>query len=281
MALFLTSALCLSAAPASAKEASQELRSYRVTEHAPVIRGRPDKAFHRALEASFRKALLAALRDTGFAERPDPDFAAWLSGILGRAGDFVASYRVLSHRESEGFLTLSVEAQIYVGRIREAVSASARPLSFFPARLLVMVDTFPLTGSPGGEDINAGSLAARALEAELLRRGAAIVPSPDSLPWHHLAERASTENVVALASAEGRRLEADYVVLGKLKRKADNLLVLTAQLLSVETERTILAVTSPVELQTGQAPEDFFVSPAGEIAQRFEQRLAGRQESRP
>lgn len=252
----------------------RELRSYRVTEHAPVIQGRPDKAYQRALEGSFRKAFLAALRDTGFTERQDPDSAAWLSGILGKAGDFVASYKILAHQENEGFLTLSVEAEIYMGKIRSAVSDSSRLQSLLPVKLLVLVDTFPLAGAPGGEDINAGSLAARALEAEFLRRGAIVVPSPETLPWAHLGGRVTAENVAALSAAEGRRNEADYVVLGRLQRKTDNLLVFTARLLAVDTEKTLLSADSPVELQTGQAPEEFFLSPSGEIAQRFERRLA-------
>lgn len=272
-ALLLAAILsCPGAVPASSAQ-ERELRSYRVTEHAPVIQGRPDKAYQRALEGSFRKAFLAALRDTGFTERQNPDSAAWLSGILGRAGDYIASYRILSHQESEGFLTLSLEAQVYLGKIRSAVSDSSRLRSLLPVKLLVLVHTFPLAGAPGGEDIDAGSLAAGALEAEFLHRGAIVVPAPESLPWAHLGGRVTAENVAALSAAEGRRHEADYVVLGHLQRKADNLLVLTARLLSVDTEKTLLSVGSPVELQTGQAPEEFFLTPAGEIAQRFERRL--------
>jgi hypothetical protein len=174
-----------------------------------------------------------------------------------------------------------VETEIFLGKIRDAISDAERPLALYPARLLVLIATFPLAGSPEGEDIDAGSLATKSLETELLRRGASVIPSPASLPWDHLAGRVSAENKVALAAAEGRRLEADYVVLGQLSRKADNLLAFTAQLLSVATEKTIVSLTSPVELQTGQAPQDFFLSPSDEIARGFERRLAGRSRSGP
>jgi len=52
----LSVALLFAPSPApGAAEGERELRTYRVTEHAPIIQGRPDKAFQRALETSFRK----------------------------------------------------------------------------------------------------------------------------------------------------------------------------------------------------------------------------------
>jgi len=271
----LSVALLFAPSPApGAAEGERELRTYRVTEHAPIIQGRPDKAFQRALETSFRKTLLAALRDTGSAGRKDREFAAWLSGILSRAADFIASYRILSQKEEEGYLTLTVEAQVFVGKLEAAVSASSRLSPYLPVRLLVLVDTFPLEGTSDGEDVDAGHIAARALEAEFLRRGAVIVPSPESLPWQHLGTRATVENVVRLAAAEGRRLGADFVVLGKLRLKADALLVLSADLLSVLTEKAVLSAGSPVELQSGAAPQDFFSQPAAEVADRLESKLS-------
>jgi hypothetical protein len=276
LAALMAALLSLPSSTRGAAEETRELRTYQLTEHAPIIRGRPDKAFQRALETSFRKALLAALRDTGSAGRTDREFAAWLSGILSRAADFIASYRILSHQEKEGYLTLTVEAQVFIGKLEAAVSDSSQLAPYLPVRLLVLIGTFPLAGTSGGEDVNAGHIAARALETEFLRRGAVIVPSPENLPWQHLGARATADNEVTLAAAEGRRLEADFVVLGKLRQKTDNLLVLSAALLSVSTERTVLSARSPVELQSGAAPRDFFSQPAAEIADLFERKLSSR-----
>jgi hypothetical protein len=140
----------------------------------------------------------------------------------------------------------------------------------------VLVDNFALSGTAGFEDIDAGNLAARALETELLRRGLIILPSPESLPWQHLEERATAENKLSLAAAEGRRAGADYVAFGRLQARADKLLAFTVELISSSSTKTISTARSPVELQADTLPGDSFVAPAGEIAGMLLPRLGAR-----
>lgn len=258
------------------KEALPELLEYRVTEHAPVINDRHDKAFQRALEATFRRAIIIALKESDAADRTARNFAAWQTSILSRASDFIASYRVLSQEIKEGHLTLTVQTRIYRARLAKAVKESAALSPLLPVNLLILVDTFPLAGSPDGEDIDAGHLAARSLEAEFLRRGAIIVPSPERLPWQHNEAGSSSENRLSLATVEGKRLGADYVVLGHLRPRADNLLVITAELISVQSERIVLSGSSPVELQDNKPPRENFLEPAKEMAELLSRKLSTR-----
>lgn len=263
------------AAPPSGEE-RPELLSYRVTEYAPIIKGRHDKAFRRALEAAFRKAVLTALRDIGRPGDTGQDFAGWQAGIFSRAGDFIASYRIISQEEKEGYLTLSVQAEVYRNKLQRTVREAAVLTPALSSRVLVLVDNFALSGTSGFEDIDAGNLAARALETELLRRGLIIIPSPESLPWQHLEERATVENKLSLAAAEGRRAGADYVALGRLQARADKLLAFTVELISSSSTKTISTARSPVELQADTLPGDSFVAPAGEIAGMLLPRLGAR-----
>lgn len=279
--ILLFSLLLLIAIPSLATAVTQqgslpELLPYEVTEHAPIIKGRHDQAFQRALEASFRKAVLAALQDVGGAAHSAQDFAGWQAGIFSRAGDFIASYRILSQVEKEGYLSLSVRAEIYRNKLEEAVEAAAGLSPALPVRILVLVDTFPLSGTSGFEDIDAGHLASTALETEFLRKGFIILPSPERLPWQHLAGRATTENIFSLAAAEGKRLGADYVLLGRLRRRADKLLLLTVELLSPTSLKTITTARSPVELQPGAHPGESFADPALEVAKALSPKLAQR-----
>lgn len=270
--------ILLSGTPYAAAIAQQgmlpELLTYEVTEHAPIIRGRHDQAFQRALEASFRQAVLAALKDMGGAGHSVQDFAGWQAGIFSRAGDFIASYRILSQVEKDGYLSLSVRAEIYRNKLEEAVEASSDLSPALPVRILVLVDTFPLSGMSGFEDIDAGHLASAALETEFLRKGFIILPSPELLPWQHLADRATAENKFSLAAAEGKRLGADYVLLGRLRRRADKLLLLTVELLSPTSLRTLTTARSPVELQAGAHPGESFAYPALEVAKALSPKLS-------
>jgi hypothetical protein len=280
--LFLAAAPPLVSAGPAPGEGPPELLSYRVTEHAPIIKGRHDKAFRRALEAAFRKAVLTALRDIGRPGDTGQDFAGWQAGIFSRAGDFIASYRIISQEEKEGYLTLAVRAEVYRNKLQRAVSEAAVLAPALSSRVLVLVDNFPLSGTSGFEDIDAGNLAARALETELLRRGLIILPSPESLPWQHLGERATAENKLSLAAAEGRRAGADYVALGHLQARADKLLTFTVELLSSSSTKTLSTARSPVELQADTLPGDSFVAPAGEIAGMLLPRIgAGSRRSAP
>jgi len=255
-----------SALPAVAREKElPELLYYEVTEHAPIIKGRHDKAFNRALEAAFRKTVLIALKEI---ERPDPvpqGFDHWQSAIFSRAADFIATYSIISQEEKEGYLTLTVGAGVSAGKLRRAREDSAAVSAARSVRLLVLVDTFPLSGTAGFEDIDAGHLASRALEAEFLHRGFIILPSPEHLPWNHLEGRATEENKRSLAAAEGGRTGSDYVVLGRLRTRADRLLQLTVELLSPSL-KTAGTAKAPVELQTGTNPGESFTDPAGEVA---------------
>ena len=67
------------------------------------------------------------------------DFAGWQAGIFSRAGDFIASYRILSQSEKEGYLTLTVKAEVYLDKLRRAVreaAASSKPGPTRPAEVL-------------------------------------------------------------------------------------------------------------------------------------------------
>ena len=53
-----------------------------------------------------------------------------------------------------------------VARLRRAVEESAAVSAARSVRILVLVETFPLTGTAGFEDLDAGDLASRELVAE-------------------------------------------------------------------------------------------------------------------
>jgi hypothetical protein len=255
------------------------IRRLKVTEHAPVIKGRQDKAYSQALEGAFRRGVTMALRDTSWAEARAGDFSSWQGGIFSRTAEFISSYRILSMQEEEGFLTLTVEVAVDRGRLEKAAREASRLSPLIPVRLLVLVDTFPLAGAAGDEDIDAGHIAASAMEKELLRMGVIIVPAPENLPWQDLEGRASAENRRSLATAAAGALGADYVILGHLQRRADKLLVLAAELIDPASEKSLTSAQSPVELQANTAPEEVFSDPAGEVAKLFSRKLSSRQRS--
>ncbi len=267
--------------PAASGEANplSLLPAYQVTEHAPIIKGRYDEAYRRALESAFRKALMSALGEIDPAAGSTGDFGAWQNLIFSRASDFVASYQVLDQDAKEGYLSLSILARVDREKLRRAVETSSAASALVPLRVLVLVDNFPLAGSGGGEDIDAGHVAAGALEAALLREGLIIVPAPETLPWQDTQGQASSENRRSLAAAAGTRIGADYVVLGDLAARASRLLVLSAELVAVSSEKTVAVSQSPVEIQSNTPPRENFVDPAGEIARAFARRLPVRKGS--
>jgi hypothetical protein len=268
-------AVCLAAVPGEVPAAElPNLLEYRVTEHAPIINDRQDRAYQRALEAGFHRALLEALREIQGGEQTPGDFAAWQRNIFSRAADFIFSYRVESQEVEEGRLTLAIRAGVYRDKLAKAVEASSALSPVLPVRLLVLVDTFPFAGPAGQEEIDAGHLAAAALEAEFLRRGVIIVPSPETLPWQHLEGRADSENRLSLATVEGGKARADYVLLGRLQSRANRLLVLSAEVVSVLSQKTVASARSPVEMQTNSLPHESFVRPAQELAGSFMPRLS-------
>jgi hypothetical protein len=256
------------------------LLEYRVTEHAPIINDRHDRAYQRALEAGFHRALQEALREIRGGEQTPRDFAAWQRNIFSRAADFIFSYRIESQEVKEGRLTLTIRAAVYLDKLTKSLQDSAALSPTLPVRLLVLVDTFPLAGSAGEEEIDGGHLAAAALEAEFLRRGAIIVPSPETLPWQHLDGRADSENRISLATVEGGNTRADFVLLGQLQSRAAKLLVLSAEIVSVSSQKTVASGRSPVEMQTNSLPHESFVQPARELAGSFMPRLSSRGQKR-
>ena len=273
--LVATLLVCLAACPGQVPAAElPNLLEYRVTEHAPIINDRHDRAYQRALEAGFHQALLEALREIQGGEQTPGDFAAWQRNIFSRAADFIFSYRIESQEVKEGRLTLAIRAAVYRDKLAKAVQASSALSPVLPVRLLVLVDTFPFAGPAGQEEIDAGHLAAAALEAEFLRRGVIIVPSPETLPWQHIDGRADAENRISLATVEGGKARADFVLLGRLQSRAARLLVLFAEVVSVSTQKIVASSRSPVEMQTNSLPHESFVQPARELTGSFMPRLS-------
>jgi hypothetical protein len=274
---FLFAAFLLPAAPGSGASGDEgtdspllRLPSYEVTEHSPVIRGRQDDAFRRALASAFRKVLEAALRDLPSGNGGDS--ASWQMGILSRASDFIASYQVLSHDVREGYLTLTVRARVSSDRLQTAVDDSIARSAELLVRMLVDIEPFAMMGTSFGEDFDAGHEAASALQVALLKKGVILVPAPEKPAGEGTAGR-SLENRISLATAAARKSGADYVLAGRLNRRTDSLLVLDAELISVKADRIVVSTSSPVELQPNVTPQEYFAAPAEEIAALFLARL--------
>lgn len=275
--LLVAVAVLIAPAGASGVEESGEspllgLPAYEVTEHSPVIRGRQDEAFNRSLASAFRAALEAALRDIPQQDRGTADYSAWRRSILSRSVEFIASYQILSHEVREGFMTVTVRARVRSDKLERAVEDSLAEQSPFLVRLLVLVDTFAMMDTTFGEDFDAGHEAASALQVALLKKGAILVPAPDDPPWGDDGGK-TVENRLSLSTAAARKLGADYVIVGRLKRRTGNLLVLSADLVSVTSEKVVAATQSPVELQANVPPQEHFIVPAEEIAGTLLRRL--------
>jgi hypothetical protein len=265
-------ALCAAPAPAGAEVVPGAL-VFRASGRAPVQGGRADLAYQQALEEAFRRGILEALR-TIAPERQSPrDLETWQETILSRAGDFVAAWRILAHTEQAGFVDIEAELEIWREKLARASRATGTAAAAPAVRLLVLADSFPVSDTSADEEVDAGRLAAAALEAELSRRGAVIVSTTDRAPWEESAGPSSEENRVALAAAAGRRLEADAVLVARLTRRAEGLAI-AVQLIAVASETTLGSSRADVALAAGATLDETFRAAARQLATAIAPRLA-------
>jgi hypothetical protein len=245
----------------------------RAEGRAPVQGGRVDSAYQRALDEAFRRGLLDALRVIAPERQSPHDLETWQETVLSRAIDFVGAWRILSQEEQDGFLTLSVEVEIYRDKLARAARASGVSRPAASVRVLVLAESMPIVDQAADEELDAGRTASLALEAELARRGAIIVSTTDRVPWEHSSGPSSEENRVALAAAAGKRLEADAVLIVQLTRRGENL-ALDAQLIATVSETTLASARSQIPL-SGDAPlADVFALAARQVAAVCAPRLA-------
>lgn len=256
-ALLLTFAVFFTAPPLQAAVLPGSVVS-QAEGRAPVIGGRSDLAFQQALDEAFRKNLLAALRAIAPERQSPQDFETWQDMVLSRAADFIGAYRILSQEEKAGFLELAVEVEIYRERLAQAARVSTASVSAPAIRLMVLVDPFPVIDPAADEEIDAGSYAITSLEAEFARRGAVIIATTNRSPWRKPEGAASEENRAAHATAEGKRLQADAVLVAQVTRSAENAFTLSAQIIAVGSEATL-----------GSAREDFLIAPSGGLEAAF------------
>lgn len=239
--------------------------AFQVEDRAPIIDGRQDIAFQRALESSFRKAVLLALRRIAPRQQSAEDFSQWQTTVLSRARDFIFSYSILSMEADGGVLSLSLKADVYRNKLEETIQASMNLSPALPVRILVLVESHAMAGAGDEGDIDAGRLAAVSLETELSRRGAIIISSPDHPPWQHLEGKVSEEYKISLAAAEGTRLEADFVILGRIFLTEEKFLALSVRLLSASSQKLVSKAQAPFDQSAGSQPGKMFSSPARSV----------------
>jgi hypothetical protein len=190
-----------------------------------------------------------------------------------RAGDFVGAWRILAQEQQDGFLTLSVELEIYRDKLARAARASGVGAPSTAVRVLVLAGSLPVVDRAADEELDAGRAAAVALEAELARRGAIIVTTAERVPWEQTAGPSSEENRVALAAAAGRRLDADAVLIVQLTRRGDGLM-LDAQLIGAFSETTLASARAEIPLLGGDPLAEAFAKAARQVAAVCAPRLA-------
>jgi hypothetical protein len=247
----------------------------RAEGRAAVREGRSDLAFQQALDEALRQSLLEALAALAPDRQSARDFELWQRTLLPRAREFVGAYRILSQDEKGGFLQLAVEVEIYREKLLHAARASATAPAAQPLRLLVLADALPVADPAADEEIDAGGVAIASLEAELARRGAIILSTANRSPWQRPGRAASDESREALAVVEGKRLQADGVLVVRLTRRGDTALELSVELVAVAAEATAGAAHAVVTLAPGQAIGEAFLPATRQIAGSLAPRLAG------
>jgi hypothetical protein len=252
----------------------------RAEGRAPVQGGRADTAFQQALEESFRRGILEALR-TVAPERQSPrDLETWQDTVLSRAQDFVAAWRILAEEQRDGFLRLETEMEIWRDKLARAARASGAVAASPAVRVVVLADPLPLTDPSSDEEVDAGRAAAVAIEAEFARRGAVIVSTTNRAPWLAAEGPASEENRVALAASEGKRLEADAVLIAALSRRGAQGYALAVQLVSSASEATLGSARAEGALPADGALADAFVPAARQVAAALFAHLAAARSGR-
>ena len=264
--LLLAAAALLAALPVAPKAAVVAgALVLRAEGRAPVLEGRADEAFRQALDECFRRALLEALRSIAPERQSPRDLETWQETILTHAGDFVGAWRVLAQEQRDGSMLLEAEVEVWGEKLARAARSSTAPAAAQAVRLMVLADPLPLEDGAAEEEIDAGSTAAAALEAEFSRRGAIIVATTDRAPWEQGAAGSLEENKVALAAAAAKRLEADAVLILQLARRGGSL-SLTGQLVAVSSERTLGTSRVDVALQSGETLAEAFAPAAHRLA---------------
>ncbi|HEY6000530.1 MAG TPA: hypothetical protein VI078_14685, partial [bacterium] len=251
----------------------------RAAGRAPVQEGRADLAAQQALDEAFRRALLDGLRAVAPERQTPRDLEIFQETVLSRAADFVAAWRILRQTQQDGFVDLEAEVEIWREKLARASRSSAATAAATPARLLVLSDSFPMSDPAADEEVDAGRLAAGALEGELSRRGVVIVSTTERAPWEAGGGATSEENRVALAAAAGKRLEADAVLLARLTRRAGGL-VLAVQLIATSSETTLGGSRADVALSADASLEDAFQPASRQIAAALAPRIASLRASR-
>jgi hypothetical protein len=245
----------------------------RAEGRAPVQGGRSDTAYQKALDEAFRRGLLEALRVVAPERQSPRDLETWQETILPRAADFVGAWRILSHEEQDGFLTLSSEIEIYRDKLARAARATGVATPTAAVRVLVLAESLPMIDRAADEELDAGRTAAIALEAELARRGAIIVARADPVPWERSTGPSSEENLVALAAAEGKKLDADAVLILQLSRRGEGL-ALDAQLVATASETTLASARSEIAVSGSGPLAESFAQAARQVAAVCAPRLA-------
>ncbi|MHB8837164.1 MAG: hypothetical protein ACYC9Y_15850, partial [Candidatus Methylomirabilia bacterium] len=229
----------------------------RAEGRAPVLRGRVDTAYRQALDEAFRRGLLEALRVLAPERQSPQDLETWQDTILSRAVDFVGAWRILAQEQQDGFLTLSVEIEIYSDKLARAARATGVATAAAAVRVMVLAGSLPMIDRAADEELDAGRTATIALEAELARRGAIIVATTDRVPWEQSSGPPSEENRVALAASAGKKLDADAVLILQLTRRGEGL-ALDAQLIATASETTLASTRVEVQVLGGRSLAEAF-----------------------
>ena len=245
----------------------------RTEGRAPVQAGRVDTAYQQALDEAFRRGLLEALRVIAPERQSPHDLETWQDTVLPRAIDFVGAWRILSQEQQDGFLTLSMEIEIYRDKLARAARATGVATAAAGVRVLVLAGSLPIVDRAADEELDAGRAAALAIEAELARRGAIIAANTDPAPWERSSGPSSEENRVSLAAAAGKKLEADAVLILQLSQHGEGL-VLDAQLIATASETTLASARAEIAMSSDHPLADAFGQAARQVAAACAPRLA-------
>lgn len=278
-ALLLAAAatLCRPGGAAAAVYASS--LTVRAEGRAPVQGGRVDTAYRQALDEAFRRGLLDALRGLAPERQSPHDLETWQTTILSRAEDFVGAWRILRQQEDAGFLTLEAEIEIWRDKLARAARASGPAAAVSAVRVMVIVGALPVVFGAADEEVDAGRIAASALETELARRGAVIVVTADRAPWEGSSGPSSEENRVALAAAAAKRHAADAVLIAQLTPRGENL-VLAVQLVATASETTLFSTRAEFDVNRERPLPESFAPAARRLAEACAPHLAAAKSGR-
>jgi hypothetical protein len=268
---------CRPGAPAAAVFASS--LTVRAEGRVPVTGGRVDTAYRQALDEAFRRGLIEALRGIAPERQTPHDLEIWQSTILSRAEDFVGAWRILRQREENGFLTLEAEIEIWREKLARAASASGQAAAASAVRVMVLAGALPMVDRAADEEVDAGRVAASALETELARRGAVIVATADRAPWESSSGPSSEENRVALAAAAAKRHDADAVLIAQLTPRGAGL-VLAVQLIATASETTLVSARAEIDVLRERPLAESFAPAARQMAASCAPHLAAARSGR-